>query len=75
MRHGEPAKSPLCSALALGLGISIALMAGCQRSTSVTEIPEASRKALIQRKVDVKPGRAKSAQNGSSRPKGRANGQ
>jgi hypothetical protein len=57
----------------MGLGMSIALVFGCDRSNTVSEIPEESRKALIQRKVDVKPGQANSSRTGGSLPKGRSN--
>ncbi len=52
--------------LGMGLSISVAPLAGCDSSTAVKEIPEASRKVLIQRKVDVTPGQAKSSPAGSS---------
>jgi hypothetical protein len=52
---------------------SVALF-GCDGPASVSEIPEASRKALIQRKVDVKPGQAKSSRTGGSLNKGRSGG-
>jgi hypothetical protein len=58
----------------MGLGMSMALLFGCDRSNTVSEIPEESRKALIQRKVDVKPGQANSSRTGGSLTKGRASG-
>jgi hypothetical protein len=56
---------------ATALGTSVAALSGCDRSTAVREIPDASRKTLIQRKVDVKPGQAKSPRSGGSPTKGR----
>jgi hypothetical protein len=47
---------------------------GCDRSSTISEIPEASRKALIQRKVDVKPGQAKSSRTGGTFDNGRSSG-
>ena len=72
MRQRKPARARLLSVFATGFGISITPFAGCDRSTSVSEIPEASRKALIQRKVDVKPGQAKSSRTGGTATKGRS---
>ena len=46
----------------------VAFLAGCGGSSDVKELPEASKKALIQRKVDVEPRSAK-----SSTGQGRAN--
>ncbi len=43
-----------------GLYLAMAFAAGCGGSADVQEIPEASRKTLIQRKVDVEPGKARS---------------
>ena len=40
----------------IALIVTIAPLAGCDSSTAVSEIPEQSRKAIIQRKVDVTPG-------------------
>jgi hypothetical protein len=62
--------------IALGLGLSfiVAPLAGCDSSTAVKEIPEQSKKALIQRKVDVTPGQAKSSRTGGAPTKGRASG-
>jgi uncharacterized lipoprotein NlpE involved in copper resistance len=37
----------------LGLGAIIASLAGCSQSSDVSELPDASKKMLIQRKVDV----------------------
>jgi hypothetical protein len=56
----------------MSFGMSIAPLAGCDRSMSVSEIPEASRKAVIQRKVDVRPGQAKPSRTGGSPTKGRS---
>ena len=41
------------------LSFIIALLAGCDSSTAVKEIPEHPRKRSIQRKVDVTPGTGK----------------
>jgi hypothetical protein len=46
-------------------------LAGCGSSTAVSEIPEQSRKAIIQRKVDVTAGKAKSSRTGAPPAKGR----
>jgi hypothetical protein len=64
------------SLIALGLGLSfiVAPLAGCDSSSAVKEIPEQSKKALIQRKVDVTPGQAKSSRTGGAPTKGRASG-
>jgi hypothetical protein len=64
------------SSIALGLGLSfiVAPLAGCDSSTAVKEIPEQAKKALIQRKVDVTPGTARSSRTGAAPAKGRASG-
>ena len=49
-----------------GLYLAMAFAAGCGGSADVQEIPEASRKALIQRKVDVESGKARSAGPGKA---------
>ncbi len=46
-------------------------LAGCGSSTAVSEIPEQSRKAIIRRKVDATPGKAKSSRTGTPPAKGR----
>jgi hypothetical protein len=56
------------------LATSIVALAGCDRSNSVREIPEVSRKALNQRKVDVKPGQSKRSPPGGALNKGRVQG-
>ena len=58
----------------IALIVAIALFAGCGSSTGVSEIPDQSRKAIIQRKVDVTPGTAKSSRTGAAPAKGRATG-
>jgi hypothetical protein len=60
--------------LASLFAMSIAALAGCNSSNSVSEIPEASRKALDQRKVDVKPRQAKASPPGGQPSKGSAKG-
>jgi hypothetical protein len=50
--------------------MSIAALAGCNSSNSVSEIPEASRKALDHRKVDVNPRQAKASPPGGKPSKG-----
>jgi hypothetical protein len=49
-----------------GLCLTIALLGGCGGHSDVQEIPEASQKALIQRKVDVKAGTAKASKSGQA---------
>jgi hypothetical protein len=49
-------------------------LAGCGSSTGVSVIPEQSSKAIIQRKVDVKPGTAKSSRTGGPPANGRPSG-
>ncbi len=49
-------------------------IAGCGSSTTPSEIPDQSRKAIIQRKVDVTPGTARSSRAGAAPAKGRAPG-
>jgi hypothetical protein len=73
MRRKIPAGAARLALLGLALAMSIATQAGCDRSAPVSEIPEASRKPLEQRKVDLKPGKAKSAPAGGSLTKGRTN--
>ncbi len=46
-------------------------LAGCGSSTAVSEIPEQSKKAIIQRKVDATPGKARSSRTGAPPAKGR----
>jgi hypothetical protein len=60
--------------LAVSLIVVIAPLAGCDSWTAVNEVPEQSKKALIQRKVDVTPGKAKSSRAGGPPTKGRASG-
>ena len=43
-----------------GLSLIVAFLAGCGGSSEVKELPEASKKTLIQRKVDVEQRPAKS---------------
>jgi hypothetical protein len=38
-----------------GFALLIAALAGCGSSTEVSELPEAAKKTLIQKKVDVQP--------------------
>jgi hypothetical protein len=54
-----------------GLFLMAAFLAGCGGSSDVKELPEASRKALIQRKVDVEQRPAKSSKAGQGSSKGR----
>ena len=72
MRYRKRARTRRTIRFVMALGMSLAAFFGCDRSTTVSEIPEASRKALVQRKVDVKPGRAKSPRTGGPLTKGRA---
>jgi hypothetical protein len=48
-----------------GLAIFIAAVAGCGPSAEVSELPEAAKKTLIQKKVDVQP------RTSTPKPKGR----
>jgi hypothetical protein len=43
-----------------GLYLTVLVLAGCGGASDVHQIPEASKKALIQRKIDVKAGVARS---------------
>jgi hypothetical protein len=52
------------------LSLFVAFVAGCGGSSDVEEIPEASRKALIKRKVDVEQRPAKSSKAGKATSKG-----
>jgi hypothetical protein len=54
-----------------GLSLMVAFLPGCGCSSGVQEIPEASRKLLIQRKVDVEQGNAKAARTGQAPAQGR----
>jgi hypothetical protein len=51
---------------------SAAILAGCGRTSEVTEIPEAARKALVQRKVEVQGRAAQSSNVGRRAAKGHA---
>ncbi len=59
----------------LGFGAIIASLAGCSQSSDVSELPDASKKMLIQRKVDVQSRATKStsaspgARNPNNSPK------
>ena len=59
------------TAISLGVAsiIMITPLAGCDSSTAVREVPEQSKKALVQRKVDVTPGTAKSSRAGGAAAK------
>jgi len=72
MRPKLPTGTTRLALFGLALAMSILPSGGCDRSAPVSEIPEASRKSLEQRKVDVKPGKAKSAPAGGSLTNGRA---
>ncbi len=48
-----------------GLALLIAAVAGCGPSAEVSELPEAAKKSLIQKKVDVQP------RTSTPKPKGR----
>jgi hypothetical protein len=48
-----------------------AALAGCGGSSDVMEIPEAARKSVLQKKVDVRPRAAKSSKSGPGSPSGR----
>ena len=63
----------LISLAAASLAI-VAPLAGCGGSSSEVEVPEQARKAIIQRKVDVTAGKAKSSRAGGQGAKGRASG-
>jgi hypothetical protein len=56
----------------VGLCLMAAVHAGCGGSSQVHELPEASRKALDKRKVDVEQRPAKSPSASQRLPKGRA---
>ena len=58
----------------IALIVTVAPFAGCGSSTDVSEIPDQSRKSIIQRKVDVTPGTARSSRTGAGPAKGRASG-
>jgi hypothetical protein len=58
----------------IALIVIIAPFAGCGPSSDVNEIPEESKKAIIQRKVDVTPGTARSSRTGTAPAKGRPAG-
>jgi hypothetical protein len=73
MRRKTPAGGTRLAFLDLVLAMSLLPSGGCDRSAPVSEVPEASRKTLEQRKVDVKPGKVKSAPAGGSLTKGRTN--
>ncbi len=78
MQTGEqdkPASAIVAVVLGLGLSIIAVPLTGCDSSMAVKNIPEESKKTLIQRKVDVTPGKAKSSRAGSSITKDRASGQ
>jgi len=53
------------------LSLMVVLLAGCGNSSDVRELPEASKKALIQRKVDVEQRSAKSTKACQGSSKGR----
>ena len=59
---------------AMALGMVLAPLTGCDSSSAVKEVPEQAQKALIQRKVDVSPGQAKSSRTGGPPTKNRASG-
>ncbi len=73
MRRKIPDGATRLALLGMALATSLLPSGGCDRSAPVSEISEASRKTLEQRKVDVKPGKAKSAPAGGSLTKGRTN--
>jgi hypothetical protein len=52
------------------LSLIVAFLAGCGGSSDVRELPEASKKALIQRKVDVEQRSQKSSKAGRVSSKG-----
>jgi hypothetical protein len=60
--------------LASLFAMSIVALAGCNSSSSVSEIPEASRKAIDHRKVDVKARQAKASPAGGQLSKGSVKG-
>jgi hypothetical protein len=65
---------PFRAAYVMALGMAVMLIAGCNSSTTVNEVPEQAKKALIQRKVDVSPGQAKSSRTGGAPAKNRGSG-
>jgi hypothetical protein len=44
-----------CTRRGWGIGLLFAALAGCGSSTEVSELPEAAKKSLIQKKLDVPP--------------------
>jgi hypothetical protein len=57
-----------------GLGLFVALVAGCGGSSQVNELPEAAKTALIKRKVDVVGRSPKSSSTGQGSAQGRPGG-
>jgi hypothetical protein len=53
------------------LSLSTAILAGCGGSSDVQEIPDAARKSLVARKVDVRNRTAKSPGSGHPSSRGR----
>jgi hypothetical protein len=56
------------------LSLIVAFLGGCGGSSEVRELPEASKKALIRRKVDVEQRPVKSSKTGRGSPKGQPSG-
>jgi hypothetical protein len=75
MEQDKTARALFLMLLRLGLSIGVAPVAGCDSSSAVRNIPEESKKGLIQRKVDVTAGKAKSSRTGNSLTNDRASGQ
>ncbi len=76
MRQKKPSQRTAAFVISLAVAstTTIAPLAGCDRSTTEIEIPEQAKKAIIQRKVDVTPGKARSSRTGGPPAKGRATG-
>jgi hypothetical protein len=70
VRAERPARTRRLTIRFAALSLCVAVVAGCGGSSDVQEIPETSKKALIQRKVDVKQRPAKSSKAGQGSPKG-----
>jgi hypothetical protein len=61
--------------LGSGLGLIAAQLAACGRSPEVMNLPEAARKSVFQKKVDVEHRSAKSSRSGQGFPKRRSTSQ
>ncbi len=62
--QSQPSPRRVFSWTIIGVCLTVAGLDGCGGSSNVQEIPEASKKELIRRKVDVEAGTAKSLKTG-----------